>query len=157
MALNAAAGGGYVCDSWGDTIAHTIGLGRKEYERCLSEPIRLIDREQKRDYRESLSYCLPHDEDYDLPTDAWYTSCFPELKALIVRLESVDPNDIPPREYRQYPHIISVCRLLLGRRWVDSVAEYHHHFGEKHADRWPITNYLVPNMIQSLQRFRLEN
>jgi len=53
------------CDSWSDTLAHTVGLGRHEFMRCMYEPQRLVDRANKGDYKESFSYALPYSEDYN--------------------------------------------------------------------------------------------
>lgn len=57
----AARRAGYdICmDAWDDTLHHTIGLGQREYEACLRDPKRLVNRYHKRDYVESFTYCIP--------------------------------------------------------------------------------------------------
>ena len=54
-------------DSFGDLIAHIIGLGRSEYVAVMYDPSLAIGRAKKHDFTESFSYCLPYDSDYDNP------------------------------------------------------------------------------------------
>ena len=53
------------CDSWSDTLAHIVGLGRHEFQRCMYEPQKIVDRAEAGDYKESFSYALPYDVEYD--------------------------------------------------------------------------------------------
>ena len=56
-------------DSFGDLIAHCIGLGREEYKACLADPERAHKRALAYDFSESFSYCIPYKEDYDSPQE----------------------------------------------------------------------------------------
>lgn len=52
-------------DSFGDLIAHCIGLGREEYTSCLADPERAWKRATNYDFTESFSYCIPFKDAYD--------------------------------------------------------------------------------------------
>ena len=51
-------------DSWGDLLAHIIGLGKREYEATMRDPQKALDRANRNDYRESFAYGIPWDDDY---------------------------------------------------------------------------------------------
>jgi len=51
-------------DSFGDLIAHIIGLGKGEFEASVKDPRRAIERGKKGDYTESFAYCFPYEDDY---------------------------------------------------------------------------------------------
>lgn len=53
-------------DSYGDLIAHIIGLGEKEYEAVLKKPALAQERVRKGDFKESFEYCIPRASDYRL-------------------------------------------------------------------------------------------
>jgi hypothetical protein len=46
-------------DSFGDLIAHIIGMGKAEYHAALRSPARAIARARKHDFKESFAYALP--------------------------------------------------------------------------------------------------
>lgn len=144
-----------VCDSWDDTLAHIVGLGEVEFKRHCDESSLIAKREADGEYRESFAYCIPATEDYGLLTDAGYDRYLPGVQETVSELESDDPNDIPPRLYRQYPRVLELCHLLLARNWQQSVDEYHERYGRGYADAWPLDSYLIPNFVQALERFRL--
>lgn len=51
-------------DSWGDMLAHIVGLGRREYMATLKDPSRAYERAQKGDFAESFDYVIPYKADY---------------------------------------------------------------------------------------------
>lgn len=51
-------------DSWGDFLAHIIGLGKREYDAVMRDPQKAYDRAQRNDYRESFAYGIPWKDDY---------------------------------------------------------------------------------------------
>lgn len=51
-------------DSFGDLIAHIIGMGKQEFFAVLKNPQKALDRARKDAYKESFSYALPHTSDY---------------------------------------------------------------------------------------------
>lgn len=52
-------------DSFGDLLAHVIGLGREVFEDVFTHPERLQKRGLDFNFTESFAYCFPHEEDYD--------------------------------------------------------------------------------------------
>jgi hypothetical protein len=52
-------------DDLDDLVYHIIGLGRAEYDRALSDPQRVIDRGESRDYTEGFSRAMPRPEDVE--------------------------------------------------------------------------------------------
>lgn len=52
-------------DSWGDLLAHVVGLGKREYERNLRDPSLLKKRYHQGKYVESFDYAIPTSKDYD--------------------------------------------------------------------------------------------
>lgn len=153
--LAQASGEQMCCDSWDDTLAHIIGLGEAEYKQNLEKPRLILEREQKWDYVESFSYCIPFPDDYGKLTDEGFTHLIEETKRLVDELESTEEDEIPPKEYRRYPSIIEVANLLIERKWQEAVDAYHTHFGPGYADDWPLHGYLIPNFIAELKRYRL--
>jgi hypothetical protein len=59
-------------DSFGDLLAHIIGLGKAEYERVLANPKLAQARVDAGDFVESFSYCLPYEEDYKTLDPRYY-------------------------------------------------------------------------------------
>jgi|GEM_PF-2454565 len=53
-------------DSFGDLLAHIIGMGKREYEAVLKNPQRALDRARSDGYKESFAYALPYTADYAL-------------------------------------------------------------------------------------------
>lgn len=51
-------------DSFGDLIAHIVGLGQAEFEAVLAKPELAHSRARKHEFVESFSYCIPYDDDY---------------------------------------------------------------------------------------------
>ncbi len=70
--LRRVANSDAVCDSWDDTVAHIVGLGEDEFRRHCDDPSLIAKREADGQYRESFTYCIPFQEDYDLVTDAGF-------------------------------------------------------------------------------------
>jgi hypothetical protein len=54
----------FVCDSWDDTLAHTVGLGKVEFDAAMCDPVRLIKRMESGNYKESFSYAVPTESDF---------------------------------------------------------------------------------------------
>lgn len=52
-------------DSFGDLIAHIIGLGWEEYERVFENPRVMQKRGLDYDFTESFAYCLPDKSNYE--------------------------------------------------------------------------------------------
>ena len=151
--LNKAAGDSFCCDSWDDTTAHIIGLGKREYDRNIENPRLIFEREQKSDYRESFAYCIPHSDDYAKLTDAGYDLLISETQNELNEIETADEDDIPPKIYRQFPKVMKVCRLLIDKRWNEAVETYHDYFGPGYADQWPLHSYLIPNFVSELKKY----
>lgn len=76
---------------------------------------------------------------------------------MITRMETTDPDDVPPREYRRYPELRATGELFLTRDWRSAVTAYHESYGPGYADTFPtrIAGYAIPNLVQNLERFRL--
>lgn len=55
-ALHKAAGGRWLCDSWDDTKAHVVGLGREVWQGHIDNPALLEHRMETNDYVESFAY-----------------------------------------------------------------------------------------------------
>ena len=156
--LARAAAMDWCCDSWDDTRAHIIGLGRAEFERNLSNPALMREREENGDYRESFVYCIPFVEDYGLLTDEGYARRLREVRGFVDSLDAADPDDVPPRLYRRFDQARQVCTLLLDQNWTAAVTAYHAAYGEGYTSDWPFSDwcgYLVPNMVHDLERYRL--
>lgn len=51
-------------DSFGDLIAHIIGMGKREFAAVLKNPQLAHDRARKNAFKESFSYALPSTSDY---------------------------------------------------------------------------------------------
>lgn len=51
-------------DGFEDLCAHIIGLGKAAYEAHLANPALAIERAERRDYKESFGYAIPHRNDY---------------------------------------------------------------------------------------------
>ncbi len=156
--LARAAAVDFCCDSWDDTRAHIVGLGREEFQHNLDNPALILERESHGDYIESFAYCLPFPQDYELLTDSGYDSSLQRVQTFLSDLDNADPDEIPPRVYRRFPEARLVCNMLLHRKWSQAVAVYHQAFGPGYADEWPFTDwngYLIPNIIRTLERYRL--
>lgn len=52
-------------DGFSDLRAHIIGLGKHEYAANLKDPSRALERARKGAFKESFSYVIPSDTDYD--------------------------------------------------------------------------------------------
>lgn len=52
-------------DGLSDLINHIIGLGKKEFDRCMKNPALAKRRADRCDFVESFSYCFPHDNEYE--------------------------------------------------------------------------------------------
>ena len=153
--LNKAAGESFCSDSWDDTTAHIIGLGKTEYDRNIETPRLIFERERKADYHESFAYCIPHSDDYAKLTDAGYNLLISETQNELKEIERADEDDIPPKIYRQFPKVMKVCRLLIDKRWQEAVTTYHNYFGPGYADQWPLDSYLIPNFVSELKKYRM--
>ena len=51
-------------DSWGDFLAHIIGMGKHEYDVVMRDPDRGYERAVNGSYKESFSYGIPYKDDY---------------------------------------------------------------------------------------------
>jgi hypothetical protein len=51
-------------DSFGDLIAHIVGLGKREFDAVMRNPQRAIDRAHRGDFKESFAYAIPSKRDY---------------------------------------------------------------------------------------------
>jgi hypothetical protein len=51
-------------DSFGDFLAHIIGMGKREYAAALKNPQLALDRARKGAFEESFAYVLPYTSDY---------------------------------------------------------------------------------------------
>ncbi len=146
-----------VSDGWDDTLAHIIGLGKTEWEQNRANPTLMFEREESLDYKESFAYCIPSADDYELLQDAGYEPYLRSIRELLHRMETTDPDDVAPREYRLYPEIQALGVQFLERNWQLAVDRYHERYGPGYADSFP-TNYFgygIPNLVNRLERFRL--
>ena len=62
--LNSSGHFHYCCDSWVDTLDHTIGLGKEEFDCCCKDPSLILKRYDSGDYVESFYYCIPTSYDF---------------------------------------------------------------------------------------------
>jgi hypothetical protein len=51
-------------DSFSDLLNHIVGLGKEEFEKSLEDLSRIKRRANEYDFKESFSYCFPHEGDY---------------------------------------------------------------------------------------------
>ena len=156
--LATAAAVDWCCDSWGDSRAHIIGLGRVQFERHLNNPALIPEREASSDYRESFAYCIPFPEDYELMSDHGYAEGLRDVRKFVDMLNEADRDDIPLRLYRRFDEARHVAARLLARDWPAAVTAYHAAYGEGYADDWPFAHwcgYLIPNIVRDLKRYRL--
>lgn len=61
-------------DSFGDLVAHIIGLGQAEYEAVLADPMLAQERASTGNYAESFSYALPFSTSFEKLDPAFYAS-----------------------------------------------------------------------------------
>lgn len=156
--LTRAAAVDWCCDSWDDTRAHIVGLGRTEYERHLMNPATIRGRHQNGDFKESFAYCLPFPDDYELLCDSGYDTQLREVRQFLEMLNTADPDDVPPNLYRRFDQVRGVSQPLLGREWRAAVRAYHEAYGDGYADDWPFAGwcgYLIPNIVRDLEKYRL--
>ena len=146
-----------VCDSWDDNLAHIIGLGEQEYEHNITNPRLMFEREESLDYKESFAYCIPFADDYKLLRDEGYEPYLRSIRELLHRMETTDPDDVPPRAYRLYPEIRALGELFLNRTWQTAVDRYHDRYGPGYAEGFPTGQfgYVFPNLVSTLKRYRL--
>ncbi|MFP4409460.1 MAG: hypothetical protein ACLFPW_13145 [Spirochaetaceae bacterium] len=146
-----------VSDGWDDTLAHIIGLGKAAWEQNLANPTLMFQREESLDYKESFAYCIPFPDDYKLLTDEGYEPYLRSIRKLLARMDATDPDDVPPREYRLYPEIRALGERFLERNWQAAVDRYHNRYGPGYADSFPTDSfgYVIPNLVRTLERFRL--
>jgi hypothetical protein len=52
-------------DSQSDFLHHVVGLGQKEWQKCIDKPKRAHKRFCKGDYKESFAYAIPYKDDYE--------------------------------------------------------------------------------------------
>lgn len=155
--LYTRAGFTEISDSVDDVQAHIIGLGREVYEQTIANPTHVRDRLDRGDYEESFAYCIPHESDYALLTEAGYESYVRMAQKTVADIDSADSDDIPPRIYRQYPGVRSVCELVANRQFRDAVALYRKTYGEGYTGTWPVEafGYGIPNCVKDLERYLL--
>jgi hypothetical protein len=56
--------GDFCSDSFDDATAHTVGLGKAEYDACMADTLGVIRRLEDGDYTESFSYAVPSAWDF---------------------------------------------------------------------------------------------
>ncbi len=146
-----------ISDSVDDVRAHVIGLGREVYEQTIANPQLLRDRLENGDYEESFSYCIPHESDYALLTADGYDSYIRLAQQIIDNIDTADPDDIPPRIYRQYPAVREVCEHITAKRFGEAVSLYRQTYGEGYTGSWPkdAFGYGIPNCVKDLERYLL--
>ncbi|MEX2443121.1 MAG: hypothetical protein WD492_05930 [Alkalispirochaeta sp.] len=156
-ALRRAGGVQAVCDSWDDTLAHIVGLGREEWQRNMDHPHLMVEREEALQYRESFAYCIPFADDYLLLTDEGYEPYLRSIQDLVEHLKTTNPDTVPPREFRRYPEILHHCAPFLAGDWPTGVSRYRSTYGPGYADGFPtgIGGYVLPNLVQTLEKYRL--
>lgn len=130
-----------LCDSWDDNLAHIVGLGREEYERNIANPRLTFEREELGEYQESFAYCIPFADDYKLLRNEGYEPYLRSIRELLDRMETTDPDDVPPREYRLYPEIRALAELFLSRNWQAAVNRYRERYGPGYADSFPTEQF----------------
>lgn len=59
-------------DGYNDLLHHIIGLGKKEYEKTLDDPMLAIKRGQEYRYDESFAYCIPSGPDVEMISKGLY-------------------------------------------------------------------------------------
>ena len=52
-------------DSFGDLLAHVVGMGRQVYQQALQDPKTVQARGHRDDFSESFAYALPQTHDYE--------------------------------------------------------------------------------------------
>lgn len=155
-ALDRAAGEQWICDSWDDTKAHVVGLGRAAWQAHIDDPSLLRRRMDRYNYVESFAYCIPTSHDYALLADDGYTRVLRRVEQKLEELRSIDPDDISPRLQREIAAFETVAVPLLEQRWQDAVQQYHQIFGPGYADQWPShLGYVLPNIVSDLEVYRL--
>lgn len=155
-ALNAVADVEWICDSWDDTKAHVVGLGREAWQAHIADPAQLRHRMETHQYVESFAYCIPTEQNYARLTDEGYTRPLRHLRRQLDRFRATPADDISPRMAREIAGIEAIAALLLDHRWQEAVEHYHREYGPGYADHWPPhVGYLVPNIISDLEIFRL--
>jgi hypothetical protein len=155
-ALHKAAGERRLCDSWDDTKAHVVGLGREVWQAHLDNPGLLERRMEAYDYIESFAYAIPYERDYALLRDDGYTKQIRHVREQLERLRATDPDDISPRLHREIAAFETIAIPLMEQRWHDAIHRYHETSGPGYADTWPShLGYLIPNIISDLEIYRL--
>lgn len=84
-------------DSFGDLLAHIIGLGKREFEAVLRKPQLAKDRAMRGDYKESFAYVIPYTSDYAMLDVSHYQQRGEKIAELVEWL-SLRPE--PPRSIR---------------------------------------------------------
>ena len=101
--LARAAAVDFCCDSWDDTRAHIVGLGREEFQHNLDNPALILERESHGDYIESFAYCVPFPQDYELLTDSGYDSSLQRVQTFLSDLDNAELSQgwsITPSSWR---------------------------------------------------------
>jgi hypothetical protein len=94
LALHRAACGRWLCDSWDDTKAHVVGLGREAWQAHLDNPTLLDRRMETDDYIESFACAIPSERDYALLQDAGYIRSVRHVREQLERLRVIPVNVI---------------------------------------------------------------
>lgn len=79
-------------DSYGDFIAHIIGMGQVEYEKCVNDNNYALNAYQNT-YIENFFYCIPSDEDYTLK-ETNYEEYIKRAKKIALSLDRAIKNPI---------------------------------------------------------------
>ncbi len=99
-------------DSFSDLLCHIIGLGKAEYEECLKDPMRVVERGQKGKFTESFGYALPWKADYKDLDVGKYVKWANEIIAVYENVLKADEDDIPwlPKIKGDVETILKACK-----------------------------------------------
>lgn len=98
--------------SFNDLLNHIIGLGKKNYDKCLKD-FELVKKLAK-EYEESYAYCIPYDSDYDEKTNPYtIDNIVKSAKSCIQEIEYFDKMD---KDGKYLMPIVTELRYL--EAWV---------------------------------------
>jgi len=126
-------------DSFGDLLAHIVGLGREEYEASLAEPERVQSRGLHYHFSESFSYCLPSESEYE-PLEIQLAR---EVSALAYWQGQLEAYPESPCSQSEVEWRTKACeslreRLLAqgGTEWTQEQYQAHEDAESAAADAW---------------------
>jgi hypothetical protein len=89
-------------DSYGDLLAHIIGLGQDEFDKCIDNPKLIEIRARKNAFVESFAYSIPYASDFKCMELSYYKE---QAQRIIDDLEGLD--------CKAAKDTIKLCGLLL--------------------------------------------